>query len=359
MLVGDAAALVDPFLGEGMYYAIRSGQLAAQTVSEALSAEAPSRLVEYREVIDAELYREFRPARNLAFFLYAFPRTAYGILKRRHALVERFFETLRGEASYADLWRELRHGAAADLLHSFWPTSDRPRDVAEHYDRLARRYDTSLSLWRTLVAAPAWAAVEELMTTHVRPGAAVLDAGTGTGEAVRLLLASTNPGRVVGVDISKGMLREARKKIADPRVTWAQQDATKLPFPDRSFDVVISTWMLETLADPRRAVREFLRLWTVLMSRMGAAQSGLMTIGKSKAKVYMERSTGVSFEDVAGIDEGRAELMEIVDFLKQPEHYRRLGGKIPKGVLLVGEPGTGKTLLAKAVAGEAACRSSA
>jgi cell division protease FtsH len=78
-----------------------------------------------------------------------------------------------------------------------------------------------------------------------------------------------------------------------------------------------------------------------------------MTIGKSKARVYMEKSTGVSFEDVAGIDEARAELMEIVDFLKQPEHYRRLGGKIPKGVLLVGEPGTGKTLLAKAVAGEA------
>jgi len=85
---------------------------------------------------------------------------------------------------------------------------------------------------------------------------------------------------------------------------------------------------------------------------MGPA-SGLMSIGKSKAKVYMEKSTGVTFDDVAGIDEARAELMEIVDFLKQPERYRRLGGKIPKGVLLVGAPGTGKTLLAKAVAGEA------
>jgi len=104
------------------------------------------------------------------------------------------------------------------------------------------------------------------------------------------------------------------------------------------------SWVVPTLL--------FLAIWGFLMRRMGPA-SGLMTIGKSKAKVYMEKSTGVTFDDVAGIDEARAELMEIVDFLKQPERYRRLGGKIPKGVLLVGAPGTGKTLLAKAVAGEA------
>jgi len=78
-----------------------------------------------------------------------------------------------------------------------------------------------------------------------------------------------------------------------------------------------------------------------------------MTIGKSKARVYVEHKTGVTFDDVAGIDEARGELMEVVDFLKNPERYRRLGGKIPKGVLIVGAPGTGKTLLAKAVAGEA------
>ena len=89
------------------------------------------------------------------------------------------------------------------------------------------------------------------------------------------------------------------------------------------------------------------------MGHMGGMHSGLMAIGKSKAKVYMERSTGVTFDDVAGIDEARAELMEIVDFLRDPERYRRLGGRIPKGVLLVGSPGTGKTLLAKALAGEA------
>src|SRR2546428_84511 len=88
------------------------------------------------------------------------------------------------------------------------------------------------------------------------------------------------------------------------------------------------------------------------MRRFGP-QQGLMAIGKSKARVYVEHKTGVTFDDVAGVDEARGELMEIVDFLKRPEHYRRLGGKIPKGVLLVGAAGTGKTLLAKAVAGEA------
>jgi cell division protease FtsH len=88
------------------------------------------------------------------------------------------------------------------------------------------------------------------------------------------------------------------------------------------------------------------------MRRMGPA-SGLMSIGKSKAKVYVAQTTDVTFDDVAGIDEARAELMEIVDFLKYPAHYRQLWGTIPQGALLVGAPGTGKTLLAKAVAGEA------
>ncbi|HEU5193992.1 MAG TPA: ATP-dependent zinc metalloprotease FtsH, partial [Methylomirabilota bacterium] len=97
----------------------------------------------------------------------------------------------------------------------------------------------------------------------------------------------------------------------------------------------------------------FVGLWSLMVRRMGGAQGGLLSIGRSKARVYVERATGVTFDDVAGIDEARAELMEIVDFLKNPQRYQRLGGKIPKGVLLAGAPGTGKTLLAKAVAGEA------
>jgi cell division protease FtsH len=80
---------------------------------------------------------------------------------------------------------------------------------------------------------------------------------------------------------------------------------------------------------------------------------GVMQIGKSHAKVYMETETGVTFADVAGVDEAKAELEEVVDFLRNPEEYGKLGARIPKGVLLVGPPGTGKTLLARAVAGEA------
>jgi cell division protease FtsH len=98
----------------------------------------------------------------------------------------------------------------------------------------------------------------------------------------------------------------------------------------------------------------FIGVWLFLMRRMGGGVGGgLMQIGKSKAKVYVETGIKVTFDDVAGVDEAKEELQEIVDFLKNPDEYGRLGGRMPKGVLLVGPPGTGKTLIARAVAGEA------
>jgi cell division protease FtsH len=106
------------------------------------------------------------------------------------------------------------------------------------------------------------------------------------------------------------------------------------------------SWILPTLL--------FIGIWMFVIRRMGAGLGGgLMQIGKSKAKIYVESNTGVTFGDVAGVDEAKEELKEIVDFLKDSKSYGRLGGRMPKGVLLVGPPGTGKTLLAKAVAGEA------
>jgi cell division protease FtsH len=106
-------------------------------------------------------------------------------------------------------------------------------------------------------------------------------------------------------------------------------------------------WLLPTIG--------FLLLWMFLIRpmAMGQGAGGLMAVGKSKAKVYVENDTKVTFADVAGVDEAKDELTEVVSFLKDPKSHGRLGAHIPKGVLLVGPPGTGKTLLARAVAGEA------
>lgn len=97
----------------------------------------------------------------------------------------------------------------------------------------------------------------------------------------------------------------------------------------------------------------FFGIWFWLLNRSQANGAAALTVGKSNARIYSEGGTGVTFDDVAGVDEAKVELQEIVDFLQHASKYTRLGAKIPKGVLLVGPPGTGKTLLAKAIAGEA------
>ncbi|MCA8276231.1 ATP-dependent zinc metalloprotease FtsH [Burkholderia sp. AU30280] len=113
-----------------------------------------------------------------------------------------------------------------------------------------------------------------------------------------------------------------------------------------------SGW-LETLAGWLLPVIVLVTFWSFMMRRPGGVRD-LSGMGKSRARVYVQQETGITFDDIAGIDEAKAELQQIVAFLRNPERYQRLGGKIPKGVLIVGAPGTGKTLLARAVAGEAA-----
>jgi cell division protease FtsH len=116
---------------------------------------------------------------------------------------------------------------------------------------------------------------------------------------------------------------------------------------DSNWLTTILSWVLPALI--------FIGIWLFVFRGFAERQGmgGLINIGKSKAKIYVERQTGVTFGDVAGVDEAKAELQEIVSFLKDKDKYGRLGASIPKGILLVGPPGTGKTLMARAVAGEA------
>ena len=118
--------------------------------------------------------------------------------------------------------------------------------------------------------------------------------------------------------------------------------------------VVQSTWVRDLLSWIVPTAL-FIGIWLFIIRRMnpGGMTGGLMSIGKSRAKVFVEKETKVTFADVAGVDEAKEELVEIINFLKDPQGYSRLGGRVPKGVLLIGPPGTGKTLLSRAVAGEA------
>lgn len=116
---------------------------------------------------------------------------------------------------------------------------------------------------------------------------------------------------------------------------------------DDNWFTTLLSWVLPALI--------FVGIWMFLMRRMsmGGLGGGMMSVGKSKAKVYVEKDTKTTMADVAGVEEAKVEIQEVIDFLQDPEGYSKLGARLPRGVLLVGPPGTGKTLLARAVAGEA------
>ena len=165
-------------------------------------------------------------------------------------------------------------------------------------------------------------------------------------------------GQVAEVTVGDTAIRGVLKKTdGSPAFTTSRIDDPKLIEELESQNVrytgeASSRWMSEILGwvVPMLLIIGF---WMFFLRRMGGAEGGVMSFAKSKAKIYAEDDVKVSFADVAGVDEAEDELREIVEFLKNPGKYTTLGGRIPKGVLLVGPPGTGKTLLARAVAGVA------
>jgi len=164
--------------------------------------------------------------------------------------------------------------------------------------------------------------------TYWLPGEPALDRGADGAELKR-------PGRFVTI------------RVDDPGLVH-ELEALQVPYTGKREGGWLTTlfgWLFPIVLT--------VGLWGLMTRRMGGAARGFTNFGKSRARIYAEQETGFTFADVAGVDEAKAELQEIVDFLRQPQKYTALGGRIPKGVLLAGPPGTGKTLLARAVAGEA------
>lgn len=156
----------------------------------------------------------------------------------------------------------------------------------------------------------------------------------------------------------RGTLSQPLENGREQFVTARVEDnlASKLTASGVKYQQIVENTFFRELLSWVLPVLLFFGIWMLLVKRMsknGGMGGGLMSIGRSKAKVYVETDTKVRFEDVAGVDEAKDELVEIVNFLKNPRHFGRLGARMPKGILLVGPPGTGKTMLAKAVAGEA------
>ncbi|RMG98045.1 MAG: ATP-dependent metallopeptidase FtsH/Yme1/Tma family protein [Deltaproteobacteria bacterium] len=148
-------------------------------------------------------------------------------------------------------------------------------------------------------------------------------------------------------DAPKGPFVFRTVRVEDPKLT-EQLEAADVKFVGqrpRLLTHILLGWLLP--------IGFMLLLWGLLARRMAGAAGQALSFGKSRAKLVADQDTGVTFDDVAGAEEAKQDLAEVVEFLKHPDRYTRLGAKIPKGILLVGPPGTGKTLLARAVAGEA------
>jgi cell division protease FtsH len=172
--------------------------------------------------------------------------------------------------------------------------------------------------------------------TYLEQGA--IDEVTVGSNAIRGTFKSSQNGKTGFV--TTPVAPDLAERLSETGVTYAGA-------VENTWFTTLLSWVLPALI--------FVGIWVFLIRRMSGrlGAGGMMSIGKSKAKVYIETDIKVTFDDVAGVDEAKAELQEVVDFLQNPKEYGSLGARMPKGILLVGPPGTGKTLLARAVAGEA------
>ncbi len=209
----------------------------------------------------------------------------------------------------------------------------------------------SWTIWYVVIAFLAVSALQQLWTTMSQTEMVPYS------QFEQFVSAKQVADVVISADTIQGTLKaplpDGKSQFATVRVDPAIADKLEAAgvkvtgAPPSGVLGTILSWVLPAIV--------FYLLWTYLFRGMAEKQGlgGMMAIGKSHAKVYVETDTKVTFKDVAGVEEGKFELQEIVAFLKNPKSYGRLGARMPKGILLVGPPGTGKTLLARAVAGEA------
>jgi len=223
--------------------------------------------------------------------------------------------------------------------------SQRAEDVGRRGPRLHFTY-VALALFGVLLLHDLWV------------GATAVDRITfsrfqellGAGQVAEVVVRGDEIRGTTTEPLENGSTRFATRRVdSDLASLLDEHGVVYSSSPESVFLPMLLSWLVP--------IALFVGIWLLVVrrmaARMGAGGSGMLSIGKSNAKVYVEKDTAVAFDDVAGVDEAKAELREVVEFLRGPESYGRLGARMPKGILLVGPPGTGKTLLARAVAGEA------